>query len=107
MPAGTSEPMRILDGIPFAIDRGTVFASLHPDPDGQYASDVHALIDEADRCARPRALYTVAVAQCREPEAVMTAGAPYSVPQWNALRGGVCRWGLPSLAIALDIWSRH
>jgi len=71
--------MKILDDIPFEIERGTVFASLHLDPHGQYANEVHSLIDEAGRIARPRALYKIAVVDRREPEAVVIAETPSSL----------------------------
>jgi hypothetical protein len=65
--------MRILDDIPFEIDPRTVFASLHLEPDGQYAIEVNGLIDAARRLARPRALYKTAVVRRREPDAVVIA----------------------------------
>jgi hypothetical protein len=67
--------MKILDSIPFEIDPQAVFARLHLDPNGQYASEVHGLIDNARRLARPRALYRPAVVQDKEPDAVIIAEA--------------------------------
>jgi hypothetical protein len=63
--------MKILDDIPFSIDAEAVFARLHLPRDGDYAGEIHALIDSARPLARPRALYRKANVQQRHGDAVV------------------------------------
>ena len=73
--------MKILDDIPFSIDPEAVFARLHLARDGDYAGEIHALIDSARRLARPRALYRTATVQQRHADAVVIAASgPGSAP---------------------------
>ncbi len=67
--------MTILDDIPFSIDPDALFARLHLAPDGDYAGEIHALIDSARRVARPRALYRPATVQRRDADAVLIAAS--------------------------------
>ena len=66
--------MRILDDIPFEIDREEVFGVLHLDPRHPYASEVDALIERARQLARPRAVYEVAFVEGKETDSVVIAG---------------------------------
>lgn len=81
--------MEASSDIPFEIDRGSVFATLHLDPNGQYAGEVDALIDAARRVARPRAFYRAAVVLEREPDAIVIAeaGDPIELEAGQAIDG--------------------
>jgi len=69
--------MRILDDIPFEIDREAVFGLLHLDPKHPYASEVDLLIDRARQLAHPRAVYEVAFVERKETDSVVIArGSP-------------------------------
>jgi len=72
--------MTVLDDIAFEIDPGEVFARLRLDPHSQYAGEVNALIGDARRVARPRALYKTAVVERRGAEDVVIAQAPAKPP---------------------------
>ena len=65
--------MGVLDNIAFDIDADSVFARLRLAPDGDYASEVRALLECARRVARPRALYTVAIVRERPGANVLIA----------------------------------
>ena len=67
--------MKVLDDIPFSIDSDAVFARLHLAPHGDYAGEIHALIDSARPLARPRALYRPATVQRRDADAVVIAAS--------------------------------
>jgi hypothetical protein len=67
--------MKVLDDIPFSIDPDAVFARLHLAPHGDYADEIHALIESARPLARPRALYRTATVQQRDADAVVIAAS--------------------------------
>jgi hypothetical protein len=67
--------MRILDEVPFEIDREAVFSRLHLDAGSQYAGEIHAIIDHARQLARPRAIYGVAFVEERDSESVVIGEA--------------------------------
>lgn len=83
--------MKVLNDIPFEIDPASVFATLHLDPNSQYAGEVGALIDSAGRVARPRAFYRAAVVLDREPDAIVIAetGEPMELAREQDVDG--CR----------------
>ncbi len=66
-------PMGVVDDIPFEIDAAAVFARLRLSPDGDYAREVHGLIEQARRVARPRAYYEVATVRERHGDIVVIA----------------------------------
>lgn len=80
--------MRVLDDIPFEIDPEAVFTRLHLDPNGPYASEVNALIDNARRVARPRALYKTAAVRGAETDLVMVTEAPSDAQPISAPAAG-------------------
>ena len=51
--------MRILDQIPFEIDRDALFVAMHMEPDSDGADDVRAVAAKAAPLARPRAIYEI------------------------------------------------
>jgi hypothetical protein len=67
--------MKVLDDIPFAIDPDAVFARLHLPPHGDYADEIHALIESARPLARPRALYRKATVRQRDAGAVVVTAS--------------------------------
>jgi hypothetical protein len=67
--------MKVLDDIPFSIDPDALFARLHLAPHGDYASEIHALIESARPLAHPRALYRTATVQQRDADAVVIAAS--------------------------------
>jgi len=71
--------MKVLTDIPFQIDAESVFATLHLDANSQYADEVGALIDSAQRVARPRAAYRAATVLDREPSAIVITEASQPV----------------------------
>jgi hypothetical protein len=77
--------MRILDNIPFEMDRAAVFDLLHLDPQHRYASEVDTLIERASELARPRAVYQVALVERKETDSVVIAEDPRGLEQ--ALEG--------------------
>jgi len=83
--------MRILDDIPFEMDRAAVFDLLHLDPQHRYASEVDTLIEKASELARPRAVYQVALVERKETDSVVIAEDPRGLEQ--ALEGSSTRTG--------------
>jgi hypothetical protein len=63
--------MRILDEVPFDINREEVLGRLHLDAATQYAGEIDAIIDRARQLARPRAVYEVAFVEERDSESVV------------------------------------
>jgi len=73
--------MRILNDIPFEIDREAVFGLLHLDPKHPYANEVDLLIERARQLARPRAVYEVAFVERKESDSVVIAADSRDVEQ--------------------------
>jgi len=61
----------ILDTIPVQIDESVVMKRAHIRPDSPYAGDLHRMIEEASRVAKPKACYRLALIEERGPDWLM------------------------------------
>jgi hypothetical protein len=77
---GTTQ-LRILDDIPFEVDREEVFGLLHLNAKHPSASEVDSLIERANQLARPRALYQVAFVEQKETDSVVIVEASPDLEQ--------------------------
>lgn len=51
--------MEILDNIPFQVNAKQLFAKLRIDPNGDYAAEIHELVEKAQAIARPKVVYDI------------------------------------------------
>ena len=70
----------VIDAIPFQPERATLLRRLRVKEDSPYVGDVQRLADEAQKIARPKALYKVAFIDAREDDAVVIDGVKFTSP---------------------------
>ena len=70
--------LTIIDTIPFQPDRAALLRRLRVKEDSPYVGDVQRLADEAQKIARPKALYKVAFIDARDDDAVVIDGVNFT-----------------------------
>ena len=70
--------MQVLTDIPFELDAASILKTVHVEPDSPDGRAVNALIDQARRIARPKALYREAFIEAKGDETVTVAGVTFT-----------------------------
>lgn len=98
----------ILDHIPFKIDEPELLQRLHADESSVFLEDIRCFVRDAETCARPKGLYTLAAVNPADDASIMLDGFMFRSRVLRVNLEGVYR-AFPFIATCgteLEAWSR-